>query len=257
MTQDIGGSIGQRIAQLAFHAATRSSSIGLGIVTRVDMEKIKVDVKLKSKKGTNIVEFFSCPIISQSYQGGGQINIPRVGDLVVILFSKYNVEMQIKNGTLKVNDMDEINVMEQNYAVVIGTLYPIPEDEANEPRSEDSGITESPESTSPPRPPFNRDPIYHDEKVKWSKKFVRERLEPQQDHQIWYHPYDHEIRMTRQEVFIKHKTGTQIIMREPGDLEMYVWRKWNVHARDNIVIESEQIARMLSFVPPKERPFRV
>ena len=120
---------------------------------------------------------------------------------------------------------------------------------------EDSGITESPESTSPPSSPFNRDPIYHDEKVKWSK-FVRDALNPSKIIRSST-SYDHEIRMTRQEVFIKHKTGTQIIMREPGDLEMYVWRKWNVHARDNIVIESEQIARMLSFVPPKERPFRV
>jgi hypothetical protein len=273
MAQDIGGNIGQRMVMLAYHAANRNSTISLGIVTKVDLDRIKVDVKLKNTKGDNIIELFACPILSQSYDGGGQINIPRIGDLVVILYSKYNIEKQIKNGGMEVNEIDEINVAEQNYGIVIGTIYPMPTTDATPPRRAIPGEGEPPDLHENPdypikpdwEPRFNRPPVYHAGKRNppeeggsedRTQRFIRDRLEPHPDHQIWYHPYDHEIRMTKEEIFIKHKTGTQIICRESGDLEIYVWNRLNVHAQNSIVIESEQSAVMLSYVPHKERPWR-
>lgn len=257
MAQDIGGNIGQRIASLAYMVSTRSSSIALGIVTKTDLEKVKVDVKLKTRKGDNVVEYFSCPVVSQSYQGGAQINIPKVGDLVVVLFSKYNIDLHLKTGTTKIDDADEINVKEQNYAIIIGTILSPPELPDLPPRTVPSGIEKGSLPSTPPKPPFNRDPIYHDKDQDWAKKFIKERLEPAEDHQIWYHPYDHEIRMTRHEIHLKHRTGTQIIFRTTGDLEMFIWGKWFAHAKGDIILESESVARMLSYVPPKERPWRL
>lgn len=270
MAQDIGGNIGKRVAALAFHVANRSNSISLAVVTKVDYEKLKVDVRLKNTKDTKIVDLYSCPILSQSYSGGGQINIPQINDLVVVLYSKYNIEAQIRKGSLAINNIDEINISEQNYGIVIGTIYPAPESDDPAPPVEeptpDKYRTEGmiPHAILPdPEPRFNRPPVFHAEKIPHPGdedqmiRFRRDRLEPHKWHQIWYHPYDHEIRLTKQEVYIKHKTGTQIILREPGDLEIYVMKTMNVHACSNITINSEQRAVMNSYVPHKPRPWRI
>lgn len=257
MTKDIGGNIGARMAGLAFQTIRRANSVALAIVTKVDMDRMKCDVKLKNTKQKEIVKLFSCPVVTQSYAGGCHVMMPRVGDLVVVIFNKYNTEDLIKHGSLKIEKIDEMDLQEQNFGLIIGTVFPLPQDEGNPPDTFDSGNAESPAGSGGEERYFMRPPVYHAEKVEKAKQFVADRLCPKQNHYIWYHPYDHEIRMTREEIHIKHKTGTQIIFREPGDLEIYVWKKMLVHAKNDITIDSEMNARMNSFVPPKKRPYRV
>lgn len=97
------------------------NTVALGIVTQVDLSKMRCNVKLKHKIQGNEIELFDVPIALQKFRGSVIIAAPHEGDVVLVLFSKYELEEQLKNREpVDVNELFKFNL---NNAVVIAGIY--------------------------------------------------------------------------------------------------------------------------------------
>ncbi|WP_290597031.1 MULTISPECIES: hypothetical protein [unclassified Archaeoglobus] len=107
----------------------RMNTAALGVVTQVDLQKFRCNVKLKNKVHGKEVELFEVPIAVQKFGSGSVIVAPSEGDVVVIIFSKHELEEQLKNNEIvQVNEILRFGI---NNAIVIAGIHtlvdPIPQ----------------------------------------------------------------------------------------------------------------------------------
>lgn len=97
------------------------NTVALGVVTRVDLSKMRCNVKLKHKIQDNEIELFDVPIALNRFYGSAIIITPKEGDIVLVLFNKYELDEQLKNrDVVNVNELLKFNL---NYAIVIAGVY--------------------------------------------------------------------------------------------------------------------------------------
>ena len=97
------------------------NTVTLGIITQVDLQNMRCNVKLKHKIQGNEIELFNVPIAFQKFDDSAIIMAPREGDIVLVLFSKYELEEQLKDRNIV--DVNEFHLFDINNAIVIGGLY--------------------------------------------------------------------------------------------------------------------------------------
>ena len=97
------------------------NTVALGIITQVDLQKMRCNVKLKHKIQGNEIELFDVPIAFQKFDESAIIVAPKEGDNVLVVFSKYELEEQLKDES--VVDVNELYLYDINNAIVIGGLY--------------------------------------------------------------------------------------------------------------------------------------
>lgn len=97
------------------------NTVALGIITQVDNSKLRCNVKLKHKIQGQEIELFDVPIACLR-SSIGTIYIPlQVGDVVLVFFSKYELEEQLKNKeVVAVNELLKFNL---NNAIVFGGVF--------------------------------------------------------------------------------------------------------------------------------------
>jgi hypothetical protein len=197
-----------------------------------------------------------------SYGHSALVVVPKVGDLVMIEYNRKFLEKLLKSGSLKCNKLGEYETYYDQYAIVTGIIFPIPEREnMGEVDEIDSKVLSR--ATRPPRPGsgqekyFMRNPIAHSESVENAKLFIQERMCPEEGDIILYHGNDHEIRLNEREIHLKHRTGSQIIFRENGDIDVYAFRNFHVHAQGNVEINGVIGASLNGDMPKKNRPYRI
>lgn len=99
----------------------RLNTVSLGIITQVDNSKLRCNVKLKHKIQGSEIELFDVPIACLK-SSVGTIYIPlQEGDIVLVLFSKYELEEQLKDKqAVAVNELLKFNI---NNAIVLGGVF--------------------------------------------------------------------------------------------------------------------------------------
>ena len=97
------------------------NTVALGIVTQVDLSKLRCNVKLKHKVQGNEIELFDVPISCLKSSAGTILVSPTEGDVVLVLFSKYELEEQLKNKD--VVDVNELLKFNLNNAIVVAGVY--------------------------------------------------------------------------------------------------------------------------------------
>jgi len=104
---------------------SRINTIALGIITQVDHSKLRCNVKLKHKIRGREIELFDVPVACLK-SSVGTIYIPlQEGDIVLVLFSKYELEEQLKNKqTVAVNELLKFNI---NNAIVFAGVFTLAE----------------------------------------------------------------------------------------------------------------------------------
>lgn len=96
------------------------NTVDVGMVTKVDLQKMKCNVKLKHKIGDNEIELYDVPIALFNFGGAAIISAPSEGDVVLVLFSKFELNELLKNKNIvKVNELYKFSL---NNAVVIAGL---------------------------------------------------------------------------------------------------------------------------------------
>ena len=97
------------------------NTVALGIITQVDNSKLRCNVKLKHKIQGQEIELFDVPIALQKFNDCVIAIAPKEGDIVLVAFSKYELEEQLKNrDPVDVNELLKFNI---NNAVVIAGIY--------------------------------------------------------------------------------------------------------------------------------------
>ena len=97
------------------------NTVALGIVTQVDLSKLRCNVKLKHKVQGNEIELFDVPLALQRFRGSVIIVAPHEGDVVLVIFNKYELEEQLKNR--KPVDVNELFKFSLNHAIVVAGVY--------------------------------------------------------------------------------------------------------------------------------------
>jgi len=96
-------------------------TVALGIITYVDLTKLRCNVKLKHKIRGQEIELFDIPIAFPKFNDCSVIIAPKEGDVVLVVFSKYELEEQLKNREpVDVNELLKFNI---NNAIVIAGIY--------------------------------------------------------------------------------------------------------------------------------------
>ncbi len=114
-----------RIEKLIDKKLEGINTVALGIITQVDHSKLRCNVKLKHKIRGQEIELFDVPIACLK-SSVGTIYIPlKEGDVVLVLFSKNQLEEQLKNKqAVAVNEMLKFNI---NNAIVFGGVFTLAE----------------------------------------------------------------------------------------------------------------------------------
>jgi len=97
------------------------NTVCLGKITQVDLYKLRCNVKLKHKIQGNEIELFDVPIACLKASAGTIFIPPAEGDIVLVLFSKYELEEQLKNKD--VVDVNELLKFNLNNAIVFGGVF--------------------------------------------------------------------------------------------------------------------------------------
>jgi len=96
-------------------------TVSLGIITSVDLAKLRCNVKLKHKIRRQEIELFDVPIAFPKFNDCVIAIAPKEGDVVLVVFSKYELEEQLKNREpVDVNELFKFNI---NNAIVIAGIY--------------------------------------------------------------------------------------------------------------------------------------
>jgi len=97
------------------------NTVALGKITKVDLSKLRCNVKLKHKIQGNEIELFDVPVAVPKFHDSMIIVAPKEGDIVLVVFSKYELEEQLKNKDIvDVNELLKFNI---NNAIVIAGIY--------------------------------------------------------------------------------------------------------------------------------------
>jgi len=113
--------LGQAILAAATRAVDRVNTCRVGVLTQVDLPRLRCNVLLKGLLQGQQVELFEVPIAVQTYHGSALIVAPKVGDIVLVAFTKQDLEQQLLNrDVVPVNERHQFSL---NNAVVIAGLY--------------------------------------------------------------------------------------------------------------------------------------
>lgn len=113
--------IGEKIIRLIEDRLGDINTVALGIITHVNLTEMRCNVKLKHKIQGQEIELFDVPVAPQSFAGSSIIIAPAEGDVVLIIFSKYELEEQLKNrDVVAVNELLRFNI---NNAIIVAGLY--------------------------------------------------------------------------------------------------------------------------------------
>lgn len=97
------------------------NTVALGIITQVDLSKMRCNVKLKHKIQGQEIELFDVPIAFLKFNDCSIIIAPKEGDVVLVVFSKYELEEQLKNkDAVDVNELLKFNL---NNAIIFCGLF--------------------------------------------------------------------------------------------------------------------------------------
>ncbi|MEM2726667.1 MAG: hypothetical protein QXV61_00210 [Archaeoglobaceae archaeon] len=97
------------------------NTVDLGIITKVDLQKMRCNVKLKHKIQDKEIELFDVPIATLKFADADILIAPQEGDVAVILFSKFELEEQLKNkDVVEVNELYKFSL---NNAIVVAGIY--------------------------------------------------------------------------------------------------------------------------------------
>lgn len=97
------------------------NTVALGIVTKVDLSRMRCNVKLKHKIQGNEIELFDVPVACLKSSVGVVFIPPNEGDVVLVLFSKYELDEQLKNkDAVDVNELLKFNL---NNAIAFGGVF--------------------------------------------------------------------------------------------------------------------------------------
>ena len=97
------------------------NTVALGIITQVDLSKMRCNVKLKHKIQGQEIELFDVPIALPKFNDCVIAIAPKEGDVVLVVFSKYELEEQLKNREpVDVNELLRFNI---NNAIIIAGVY--------------------------------------------------------------------------------------------------------------------------------------
>ena len=96
-------------------------TVALGIVKSVDLTKLRCNVRLKHKIKGQEIELFDVPIACLKSSVGVIFVPPKEGDVVLVVFSKYELEEQLKSrDVVDVNEFLKFNI---NNAIVFGGVF--------------------------------------------------------------------------------------------------------------------------------------
>ena len=110
-----------KISQLIDIKLDNINTVALGIITSVDLTKLRCNVKLKHKIQGQEIELFDVPIAFPKFNDCSVIIAPKEGDVVLVVFSKYELEEQLKNREpVDVNELLKFNI---NNAIAIAGIY--------------------------------------------------------------------------------------------------------------------------------------
>lgn len=97
------------------------NTVALGIITQVDLQKLRCNVKLKHKIQGNEIELFDVPVAVPKFHDSSLIFAPKEGDIVLVIFSKYEIQEQLdSHAVVDVNELLKFNL---NNAIVIAGIY--------------------------------------------------------------------------------------------------------------------------------------
>ena len=97
------------------------NTAALGKITKVDLSKLRCNVKLKHRIQGNEIELFDVPVAVPKFHDSSIIVAPKEGDIVLVVFSKYELEEQLKNKDIvDVNELLKFNI---NNAVILFGIY--------------------------------------------------------------------------------------------------------------------------------------
>ncbi len=113
--------IAEKIRKLIDDILEDVETVALGIITQVDLQKLRCNVKLKHKIRGQEIELFDVPIACLK-SADKLIYVPvKEGDVVIVLFSKYELEEQLKNKQpVDINELLKFNI---NNAIVFGGIF--------------------------------------------------------------------------------------------------------------------------------------
>ena len=97
------------------------NTVTLGKITEVDLTKLRCNVKLKNKIQGQEIELFDVPVAVPKFHDSVIILAPKEGDIVLIIFSKYELEEQLKNKDIV--DVNELLKFNLNNAIVLAGIF--------------------------------------------------------------------------------------------------------------------------------------
>lgn len=105
--------IEQRVAKV--------NTIAIGKITKVNLAAWRADVRLKSKIQDCEIEIANVPIGLQTFAAGAVHIAPAVDDVVIVGFSKHELQKQLKNrDVVTVNELVLHNV---NHAIILTGVH--------------------------------------------------------------------------------------------------------------------------------------
>ena len=97
------------------------NTLAVGVITKIDLSKWRADVRLKSMIDGQAVELANIPIALQMFAAGSLTIAPAVNDVVIVGFSKHEVQKQLKNR--EVVEVNERVLHNLNHAIIMSGVY--------------------------------------------------------------------------------------------------------------------------------------
>jgi len=114
-------SVASKITDLIESRIEKVNTLALGKITKVDLATWRVSVRLKNKIQDNELELVNVPIALQAFGAGALHIAPAVGDIVLVGFSKYELQKQLRNRDIvAVNELVQHNL---NHAIVLSGVH--------------------------------------------------------------------------------------------------------------------------------------
>jgi len=97
------------------------NTLAIGKITSVDLATWRANVVLKSRIDGVLVELQNVPIAVQSFTAGSLHIAPAVGDIVLVGFSKYEVQSLL--GDKEIQDVNQRILHNLNHAIIISGIH--------------------------------------------------------------------------------------------------------------------------------------
>jgi len=114
-------SIAEKISDLIDRRIARVNTLSIAVVTKVDLGTWRVSVRLKHKIQDNEIELQNVPLALPAYGAGAVLIAPAVGDIVVVGFSKHELQKQLRNRDIVT--ANELVLHNANHAIVLAGAY--------------------------------------------------------------------------------------------------------------------------------------